>query len=91
MLGPDARSEVDTELLADPRVTQLWDGERVVGRWLADAGVGERSYSGVVWDAYYLFGPDAEWNERPGPLAGFGAPVISDSAALEREVAPLLR
>lgn len=91
MLDTDSRGEVDTDLIADPRVRQLWDGERVVGRWLADARVGGAGPSGIVWDAYYLFGPDAEWNERPAPVAGFGAPVISSTGDLERQLAPLLR
>jgi hypothetical protein len=90
MLGPDARSAIDPGLVGDRRVRQFWDEERVVGRWLADAGVGEVEPSGVVWDAYYVFGPDATWNERPGPLAGFGTPVISETDRLEHTLAPLL-
>jgi hypothetical protein len=91
MLSLDSRSAVDTELLADPRVSQFWDEERVVGRWLAESGIGELAHSGIVWDAYYLFGPDAAWNERPAPLAGSGSPVLSTTGQLERQLAPLLR
>lgn len=90
MLAGDSRSGVDVELLADPRVTHFWDEHRVVGRWLADSAVGEPGYSGVVWDAYYVFGPDASWNERPAPLAGFGAPVIAEKESLEAALRPLL-
>lgn len=89
VLPTDSRSSVDRALLEDARVTQLWDEGRVVGRWLAQSGVGERG-SGFVWDAYYLFGPDAEWNERPGPLVGFGAPVVSETGSLDAELRPLL-
>jgi hypothetical protein len=90
MLGPDSRAAIDTALIGDRRVTQFWDENRVVGRWLADAGVGDVEASGVVWDAYYVFGPEATWNERPGPVTGFGAPVVSERDELERELAPLL-
>lgn len=90
MLGPDARAAVDTALIDDPRVTHFWDEERVAGRWFADAGVGGESYGGIAWDAYYLFGPDASWNERPRPVEAFGAPVISGTGSLERELRSFL-
>jgi hypothetical protein len=90
MLATDSRSEVETGLLSDRRARHFWDEGRVVGRWLAEAGVGEPPSSGVVWDAYFVFGPDAVWNERPAPLADHGAPVISTTDTLERELAPLL-
>lgn len=91
MLGPDSRAAIDPGLIGDGRVTQFWDADRVVGRWLAEAGVGAVEPSGVVWDAFYAFGPEATWNERPGPVAGFGTPVISERDALEEALAPLLR
>jgi hypothetical protein len=89
MLVTDARSEIDTGLLDDPRVRQFWDEERVVGRWLADMGLGG-SPGEVVWDAYLVFGPDAAWNDEPAPLRGTGAPVISAAGSLERELRPLV-
>jgi hypothetical protein len=91
MLGPDSRSQVDMSLVGDPRVRHYWDGDRTAGRWFAEAGVGEPAYAGIVWDAYYLFGPDAVWNERPAPLEASGSPVISHTGALENAVAKLLR
>jgi hypothetical protein len=90
MLAADSRGEVDEDVLADPRVTQFWDEDRLVGRWLAETGLGEQISAGVVWDAYYLFGPEATWNERPGPLLGFGAPVIANTGSLENAVATVL-
>ena len=90
MLATDSRAEVEMGLLGDPRARHFWDEQRVVGRWLAEAGVGEPPSSGVVWDAYFLFGPDAVWDERPAPLAGRGAPVVSSTDALERDLRPLL-
>jgi hypothetical protein len=91
MLATDARSEVDTGFIGDPRVAQFWDEERVLGRWLAETGVGGAASSSIVWDAYFLFGPNAEWNERPAPLVGVGEPVISNTGSLERQLAPFLR
>ena len=91
MLGPDTRSAVEPNLLRDPRVRQYWDDDRIVGRWLADAGVGGAAYSSVVWDAFYVFEANASWNERPQPVAAFGSPVISETGTLERALRPLLR
>ncbi len=90
MLATDARSEWDESLLDDPRVTHLWDEERVAGRWLAEADLGGLGYSGIVWDAYFLFGPAASWEGEPGPLVGSGAPVVSRSEQLERQIRPLI-
>jgi hypothetical protein len=90
MLGSDSRDQVETGLIADRRVRHFWDGQRTVGRWFADSGIGELGYSGIVWDAYYVFGPAAVWNERPGPAAGFGSPVISSTGTLERALRRLL-
>jgi hypothetical protein len=89
MLGSDSRSAVDMGLLGDRRVRHFWDGERTIGRWLAESGVGNPG-SGIIWDAYFVFGPDAVWNDTPAPLSAFGTPVISHTSTLERELAPLL-
>jgi hypothetical protein len=90
MLATDARSEWNEGLLDDPRVTHFWDEERVVGRWLARADVGGQGYSGIVWDAYLLFGPEASWKSEPGPVVGSGAPVVAESARLEEQVRSLV-
>lgn len=90
MLGGDTRSEVDEGLLADPRVRQFWDGERVTGRWFAEANLGDLGYAGIVWDAYFLFGPDAFWDQRPSELIGSGATVIEKSGELRARIEPLL-
>ena len=90
MLGPDSRDSIDTGVIDDPRVRHFWDESRVVGLWLAETGVGS-SGSSIVWDAYYVFGPKASWNERPAPITAFGTPVISNTAALGDALMPLLR
>jgi hypothetical protein len=62
---------------------QFWDGGRVVGRYLAEQDLGGLGSSGVVWDAWFVFAPDATWNERPTGLVASGSPVISSTAPLE--------
>ena len=85
-----ARSE---SLLDDPRVVHLWDRNKAVGRWFA-------RYRGpqgncfidqdVAWDLFYLFGPEAQWRESPGPLEVCGGPVIEASGKLAAGVGRLL-
>jgi hypothetical protein len=90
MLVTDSREEWRRSALPDARVRHYWDGERVVGQWLADKDVGGLGSSGVVWDAFFVFGPGATWDDVPAPLLASGTPVIGDTAGLERALAPFL-
>ena len=83
----DARDRWDAAGLTDRRVTHLWDGNDVAGDWLAGSVPG---YQGGDWDTYLLFGPDASWTGRPGPLASSGGPVDAELDRLEHAIGPLL-
>jgi hypothetical protein len=62
MLPGDARSAWDPSVIDDPRVTQLWDGDRIVGRCLADHRTGGPDRAGgIVWDAFLGFAPSGRW------------------------------
>jgi hypothetical protein len=78
----DARKEIDESILADPRVTQYWDGEGITGRYFAATDLGGLGYAGFVYDVYYVFGPTAGWDENPAPLAGSGSPVLYEGEKL---------
>lgn len=85
MLPADARERWDPSLLTDPRVVHYWDAEAEIGRWFGEHRdeIGFSYFSGaVVWDAYLLFGPDAEWREVPVPLESFGFTVLADKEEL---------
>jgi len=91
MLPGDSRGEWDKSVLGDPRVVQFWDGQRVVGRWLADRHNIDIGYPGpVVWDAFLLFNREARWGRPPTNLLTSGFPVIGDSANLKARLTPLL-
>lgn len=73
--------------MPDPRVVHYWDGQRLVGAWFAENLEG---YQGVVWDAHYLYGPDAAWEDRPAPLVARGSTIYGERQALEEQVRTLL-
>lgn len=90
MLPGDRRSAWNPKLLSDRRVTHYWDGgAKVVGAWFRDhlAELDKTGAEGhdfmrgafgnkrAAWDVYFLFGPDAVWEEIPAPLISWGRPV----------------
>ena len=78
----DERDAIDESTLADPRVTQYWDGQGITGTFFAKSDLGGLGYSGFVYDVYYVFGPDAAWADEPAPLAGSGGPVLYEGDRL---------
>ncbi len=53
--------------MPDPRVTHLWDEQRLSGRWFAQH---LHNAQDIIWDGYLLYGPDAKWEALPEPLIG---------------------
>ena len=43
----DGRDTIDESTLADPRVTQYWDGEGITGTYFAENDLGGLGYSGL--------------------------------------------
>ena len=81
----DARDTIDPSILADPRVTQYWDGEGITGTYFADADVAGMGYAGFVYDVYYVFPADAVWEDEPKPSAA-GGPVLYEGEKLLAEL-----
>jgi hypothetical protein len=78
----DERGAIDESILDDPRVTQYWDAEGITGTYFADNDLGGLGASGFVYDVYYVFGPDAEWQNQPESPAAAGGPVLYEGDAL---------
>jgi hypothetical protein len=78
----DARDEIDKSILADPRVTQYWDGEGITGTYFAENDLGGLGFAGFVYDVYYVFAGDATWANEPAPLAASGSPVLYEGEEL---------
>jgi len=80
---PEARG-----LLPDKRVTHYWDQPKEVGRWYLDAV--PTGYAGPIqWDAFYLYNPEAVWEDQPGPPVTWGRTILKDRQKLADAVASL--
>jgi hypothetical protein len=60
MLPHDSRGGRPVDILADPRVVQFWDDSHLAGAAFAPLAGWQH---GVLWDAYFLYGPEARWAE----------------------------
>ena len=87
MLATDARDEWNGTTMPDPRVMHFWDGETEVGQWFAEQ---VEKYRGISWDIYYLYGPDATWEDRPSPLVGSCDTIYAEQETLPTQVNALL-
>ncbi len=91
MLVGDDRSKVDVNLIPDPRATHYWDGERLLGTWFPQQEAYKSvTFGPIAWDTYFLYGPNAEWEDVPEPLTTHGRTVISKSGNLEKSLRQLL-
>jgi hypothetical protein len=89
MIAGDARPRWPSALLSDPRVEHFWDAERLVGGWYGshvDYGNG----SGVWWDVWLLYGPDAEWTDEPSHRIGHGRTIIGSREQLRSRLVEVL-
>jgi hypothetical protein len=92
MIPSDSRSRWGWtgRILDDPRVLHYWDEKRKVGRMYADKDP-ESDDPDVVWDAFYLYGSDAKWTEKPDRELATGFTVRSKFDTLRNAALPLLK
>jgi hypothetical protein len=88
LAGTQQAADVSQRVLPDPRVVHYWDGEATTSDWFAENV--EHSFA-PAWDVYYLYGPDATWQEVPGPLVSSGATIIGSSSELNDAITPLFQ
>jgi hypothetical protein len=89
MLPGDRRAAWDANVMPDPRVTHLWDEQRLTGRWFAQH---LHNAQDIIWDGYLLYGPDAKWETLPEPLIGSSiGTVIGSREELQQQIIPLLQ
>jgi hypothetical protein len=87
MVWSDTRRAWESSVLADPRVTHLWDEKRTTGQWFAEHIEG---YRGISWDTYYAYGPEARWDLTPSPLLSQGRTIYYQRLALQKSFLPFL-
>lgn len=92
MVPTDARSSWGwtSGVLNDPRAVHFWDERRIVGSWLAQQENPQSDSPGIVWDAFYLYGPNAQWDSKPEPLITTGATVRDEADELREKLDRLL-
>lgn len=86
--GTQRAADVSLRVLPDPRVVQYWDGAAVTSDWFAE---NVEDSAAPAWDVYYLYEPDAQWTDVPGPLTSSGGTIIGRSSELKDEITRLLQ
>lgn len=76
-----------TETVTDARATHFWDNEQAVSRDLSKAYGNDGA---VVWDAVFVFGPEAKWEEKPPRPIESGAPVVNTIETVKEALKPYL-
>ena len=74
--------------MPDPRVTQLWDDEKLAGQFFAEQE--GFIFGSIAYEIYYLYGPESRWDIKPSPLVSSGYTVIGKSNQLKKDVDRLL-
>ena len=92
MIPTDARSRWNWTggILEDPRVLHYWDEKKKVGRFYAGKDP-ESDDRDVVWDAFYLYGIDAKWIDKPDHELATGTTVRSEFDVLKDSLLPLVK
>jgi len=88
MLSGDSRGQWNGGTLNDTRASHLWDEQKAIGTWFAEAI--SRQPGGVAWDVYALYGPDARWSQDPPPPVSSGGTIIARREQLRSSITPLL-
>ena len=84
MFPGDRRQAWQKDLMDDPRVVHYWDADRLVGRWFKQHVWPEAPGGSITWDTWFLFGPDAVWDETPAPLFDKGRTIIATRDELKK-------
>jgi hypothetical protein len=89
MYPGDARAKWPSGLLTDPRVVHFWDEQKIVGTWYGQHPDYLNSDK-VFWDAFILYGPEAQWEDSPSHRVSMGRTIVSKREELRKSLLPLL-
>ena len=99
MFPGDARQRWRDDLLSDTRVAHYWDEQRLVGRlyfqglpqiWEKRAAETVPPEDLVLWDAYLLYAPNAQWRDQPPDVVSWGATILRTADRLTRDLETVL-
>jgi hypothetical protein len=85
-LPADFRFVWPSRALDDPRVTSLWDGPKVAGKWYA-ANLTHRG-NGAEWDTWILYPPGKTFADDS---LAWGRPIITSREKLRSELEKVQR
>jgi hypothetical protein len=100
MYPGDARTKWSSEFFADPRVTQYWDETRIVGQTYLShlATILDRRapqtmppVDDALWDVFFVYAPDARWEDGPPPPLTWGYPIMVTRDTLASRIDTLTR
>lgn len=74
-------------LFQDGRITQYWDGERVLGRLVART---LKLAAPIAWDIYLLYAPGKTWKGENMPAPDFWMHQLNERPALLLDPARLM-
>lgn len=91
MFPGDDRKKWPEGLLTDSRVHNYWDEGKTVGRLFGEH-VTRKNASVIEWDAFILFGPEAEWGDTiPQPVFSWGRTIVGSRKKLMEDFLELTR
>jgi hypothetical protein len=72
-------------LMPDRRVIHFWDKNKAAGYWFKE-NITPNYTRKIIWDAYYLYGSEAEWGNIPQPLISWGRTIMEQRQELLSEI-----
>jgi hypothetical protein len=69
------------KMMPDKRVTHYWDQAKDVGRWYYGL-VPTDTKGDIEWDAFYLYGANSVWTDRPTGMLTWGRTILEDRRRL---------
>lgn len=87
-------ADENVSILAESRVRQYYDPDGRTGRWfhqhvvVPDARIATKPLfcHGIAWDAFFLYGPQAKWDDAPETALAAGGPIVKESTILRDAV-----
>lgn len=90
MLPTDKLRRTRDDLITDKRSLHFKDSKKVSGFWFTDNMKDCTTLGDAAWDAYYLYGKEAKWEDKPDPTLACGTPIVEAWDELLETIEPLL-